>query len=120
MNTFSRRDFLRTSLLAGAALAQPARLWSQVAGANNDIRVAVVGFGGRGQSHISAFSKLPGVRLVALCDADEKILQRAVRSLTDKGMKIEGYQDVRKLLENKDVDVVTTATPNHWHSLITV
>jgi predicted dehydrogenase len=120
MNTLTRRDFLKTSLLAGGTLSLPAHLWSQAGGANSDIRVAVVGFGGRGQSHISAFSKLPGVRLVALCDADEKILQRSVRSLEDKGTKVEGYRDVRKLLENKDVDVITTATPNHWHSLITI
>jgi len=120
MNTFSRRDFLKTSLLAGAALAQPARLWARVADANDDIRVAVVGFHGRGESHISAFSKLPGVRLVALCDADSSILQRGVRSLDARGIKVEGYTDVRKLIDNKDVDVISTATPNHWHSLITV
>ena len=121
MNTLSRRNFLKTtSVLAGVALSRPARLWAQSAGANSDIRVAVVGFGGRGQSHINAFSKLPGVRLVALCDADDKILQRGVRSLGDKGITVQGYRDVRKLLESKAIDAVTTATPNHWHSLITV
>jgi predicted dehydrogenase len=120
MNKFSRREFLKTSMLAGAGLALPARIFSQVAGANNDIRVAVVGFGGRGQAHISAYSKIPGVRLVALCDADSKILERSVRGLEAKGMKVEAYSDVRKLIDNKDVDVISTATPNHWHSLITV
>lgn len=106
--------------MAGAALALPGRLWSQAVGANGDIRVAVVGFGGRGQSHISAFSKMPGVRLVALCDADSKILARGVRSLGDKGIHVESYADVRKLIDSKDVDVIATATPNHWHSLISV
>jgi len=120
MNTLTRRNFLKTSLLAGAALSQPARIWAQVTGANNDIRLAVVGFGGRGQSHINAFSKLPGVRLVGLCDVDEKILQRGVASLGRKGITVQGYRDVRKLLDAKDVDVISTATPNHWHSLITV
>lgn len=120
MNTLSRRNFLKASALAGATAALPSRLWAQVAGANSDIRVAVVGFGGRGGSHISAFSKMPGVRLVALCDADSKILQRGVRSLADKGITVEGYTDVRKLIESKGVDVISTATPNHWHSLITV
>ena len=120
MNTFSRRNFLKTSVVAGAAIGLPARLWAQATGANSDIRVAVVGFGGRGGSHISAFSKMPGVRLVALCDTDSKILQRGVRSLADKNIAVEGYTDVRKLLENKDIDVISTATPNHWHSLITI
>ncbi len=107
-------------MLAGAALSWPARMWAQVPGATNDIRVAVVGFGGRGQSHISGFSKLPGVRLVALCDADERILQRGIAKLAEQGITVQGYRDVRKLLENKQVDVISTATPNHWHSLITV
>lgn len=117
MNTFSRRSFLKTSLLTTAGLALPARLWAQAPGANGDIRVAVVGFGGRGGSHISEFSKIPGVRVVALCDADQHILDSGVKKFADKGAPVRAYQDFRKLLEDKDVDVISSATPNHWHSL---
>ena len=120
MKNLTRRSFLQSSLVTAASLSLPARSWAQVAGANNDIRVAVVGFGGRGKSHIGEFGGMKGVRLVALCDADKRILEGEVNRLKNKGTPIEGYTDVRKLLENKDIDVVSTATPNHWHALISV
>jgi hypothetical protein len=120
MKQFTRRNFLKSSLLATAGLSLPARSWAQVAGANSDIRIAVVGFGGRGGNHIDAFSKMPGVRLVALCDCDTRILEGAAKSLGDKGVAVRKFTDVRKLLEDKDIDAISTATPNHWHSLITV
>ncbi|HEY5909006.1 MAG TPA: Gfo/Idh/MocA family oxidoreductase [Verrucomicrobiae bacterium] len=120
MNTLRRRDFLKSTALSAAALVVPVRVWARAEGANNDIRVGVVGFGGRGQSHIDAFSKMSGARVVALCDADSKILERGVKRLADKGCTVQGYTDVRKMLESKAIDVVSTATPNHWHSLVTV
>ena len=121
MRSFTRRSFLKSSLLTTtAALSVPARLWAQVPGANNDVRMAVVGFGGRGASHIDAFSKLKGSRVVALCDADQNILDRAAKRLEDKGMPVKKFTDLRQLLEDKEVDAISTATPNHWHSLVTV
>ena len=118
--TVTRRDFLKTTALTAAALSLPARLWSQVPGANTDIRVGVIGFGGRGADHIKGFRDLRGVRVVALCDADSEILEREAKRFRDRNEPIETYQDVRRLLENKNLDAVSTATPNHWHSLITV
>lgn len=120
MKRTTRRGFLKSSLAVTAGLSLPAKVWSQVSGANSDIRVAVVGFGSRGGSHISAFSGMKGVRLAALCDCDSHILDGAVKRQADKGNKVEAYTDVRKLLENKDIDAISTATPNHWHSLITI
>jgi len=117
MQTTSRRQFLATAALGAASLAMPARSWAQVPGANSDIRIGVVGFNGRGKSHIDGFSKLPGVRLVALCDADRNVLDRAAKAL---GHPVEKYIDIRKLLENKDIDAISIATPNHWHSLMTI
>ena len=117
---FNRRSFLKGSLLTTAALATPARFWAAVPGANDDIRVAVVGFHGRGGDHIKGFSKIPGVRIVALCDCDSHVLQNEVQQQKKKGNNVQAYTDVRKLLENKDVDAISTATPNHWHSLITI
>ena len=118
MNTFSRRSFLKSSLLA----ATSASLWpgltrGAVSGANSDIRYAVVGFNGRGKDHLKEMREVPGTRLVALCDVDRDILNRELKQCDNRGEKVEGYSDIRRLLENKDIDVVTFATPNHWHSL---
>ncbi len=123
MNTVpsnSRRRFLKTTAFTAAA-SWTARSWAQVSGANEDIRIAVVGFGGRGGSHIGAFSKMPGVRLVALCDVDDKILQGEVKRLSEKTRSsVTGYKDIRKLLESKELDAISIATPNHWHALGTI
>jgi predicted dehydrogenase len=116
MKALSRRSFLKTSLAGAAACSLSPRSWSQVRGANGDIRMAVVGINGRGESHISEFSKMNGVRLAALCDVDLDVLERRARNLNG----VQKYQDVRKLLESKEIDAVSIATPNHWHSLITV
>ena len=118
MTRITRRQFVAGTLAAGAwALAAP---YSRALGANDDIRVAVIGFNGQGGGHIQRFLKIPGVRLVALCDADQKVIEKGVKMLGDKGADVKTYQDVRKLLENKEIDAVSTATPNHWHSLIVV
>jgi len=120
MNKIPRRRFIRNSLLAAAAFkAWPlaAQSSSSVIGANDDIRVAIVGLNGRGKDHIKAFSKMKGARLVALCDVDSAVLEKELQRATADGAKIESYTDVRKLLENKNIDAVTFATPHHWHAL---
>lgn len=115
VSTPTRRDFLKTAGLT-ATSALTARSWGQVAGANSDIRVAVVGFGGQGLGHINAFSKMPGVRLVALCDVDQATLDGQV----SKNKGTQGYTDIRNMLEAKDIDAISIATPNHWHALGTI
>jgi predicted dehydrogenase len=120
MKNLSRRSFIKNSALTASALSLSARSWAQVAGANNDIRVAVVGFGSRGADHIKGFSELDGVRLVALCVVDKRILEREVKKRADAGKPVQSYVDIRKLLENKDVDVISIATPNHWHALAAI
>jgi predicted dehydrogenase len=137
MNKLDRRSFLKSSLLTTAGLsvlpalgadtssdpAAPASTAARPTGANGDIRFAIVGFnggGGRGMDHIKEMRDVPGTRMVALCDVDQHNLDREVKKYVDQGEKIEGYTDIRKLLENKDIDVVTFATPNHWHALGTI
>jgi len=124
MSKLSRRDFIKSSLATaagvGIATSLPTAVWSQVLGANDDIRVAVVGFRSQGAGHIERFHELPGVRVVALCDADKDILDREVKKFNDRNEKVDAYVDVRKLLEDKNIDAIVTATPNHWHSLLTV
>jgi len=116
MKTISRRNFLKTSLASATAGTLSPRSWSQVVGANDKVRVAVVGLNGRGGSHLDEFSRIKGVRLTALCDVDLDVLDRRARNLEN----VRKYQDVRKLIENKEVDAISIATPNHWHSLITI
>jgi predicted dehydrogenase len=121
MSSITRRRFLSGAAAAGAAtLIFNSKV--RALDANEDVRVAIVGTGGRGSDHIKAFSKVKGCRIVAVCDADDNHLGKAVESAEklQKDQKVQGYQDYRKLLENKDIDAVVTATPNHWHSLVTV
>jgi len=113
MPRFSRRSFLKTAALAAAARSLPARAWAQVSGANGDIRVAVAGLNSRGRNLVQDFSKVPGVRVVALCDVDTAVLARASHdfSITDTTV------DFRNVLARSDIDAVAMATPNHWHAL---
>src|SRR5881396_513095 len=120
MKPITRRSFLKTTALATATVSWSARSWSQIRSANDDIRVAVVGFNGRGQDHLSGLSKVKGCRIAGLCDVDEKILGKEKQKWTDKGAPVEAFTDVRKLLESKSVDIISIATPNHWHSLAAI
>jgi len=122
MSRLTRRGFLRSAMATGVALAAPGAsrnvAWGSERGANDAIGVAVVGVRGRGQSHIQSTAATKGLRLVALCDVDSTVLAENVRKTEGRGGKVAGFADVRKLLECKDVDAITIATPNHWHSLI--
>jgi len=115
MSKLSRRDFIKSSMIAGATMAV-ATPFSKVRGANNDIRMAVVGTGGQGRGHCGQWSRIEGVRLVAVCDADISHAERIKKSNPD----VKVYQDVRELLDDKSIDAISSATPNHWHSLVTV
>jgi predicted dehydrogenase len=115
----NRRKFIYGATVSAATTALSARSWGQVSGANGDIRAAVIGFNGRGKEHISEWRRLKGVRLVALCDADKAVLDREINHLPESG-SMQTYTDLRKLFENKDIDVVSIATPNHWHSLAAI
>jgi len=98
----------------------PAFAKGQILGANTDIRVGVVGLNGQGKAHIEGFRKLEGVRVVALCDVDREVLGKAAMAFQKRGEQVEAFTDVRRFLEFRDLDAVVVATPNHWHSLITV
>ncbi len=130
MSSLNRRDFLKTSMYAGAAFAMAAP-YSRARGANSDIRMAVVGTGSQGSGHCNQWSGLQGVRLVAICDADESHLnirvggggggrQRQAAAEAQPQQELQKFTDVRKLLESKEIDAISTATPNHWHALVTV
>jgi predicted dehydrogenase len=112
--TISRRRFLASSLAGAVSL--PA--WAAPLGANGDVRVAVIGFRGRGGGHIKELLKIPGVRLVALCDADQAVIEKKVADLAKQNVTVKTYRDFRECSADKDVDAVTIATPNHSHVLI--
>ena len=94
MNPVNRRSFLRTSAFAAAALS--ARSWAGAAGANGDIRVAIVGLNGRGRNHLQSLQRVKGVRIVALCDVDSNVLARAKKSLSEEGSEVRTYVDLRE------------------------
>ncbi len=113
-----RRSFLRTSAVAAAGLATAAST-KKILGANDRIRIAVVGVRGRGWDHVKGYRPIPGVEIAYFCDIDENVLRQRLGDAEQMGIaKPQTYIDVRKLLEDKNVDAVSIATPNHWHSLI--
>ena len=117
MRQHSRRTFLKTSTLAAGALAFSARSWGQVMGANGDIRVAVIGLNGRGQNHVASLSAIKGVRIVALCDPDTTVLARAKDSTASMPHRSRPSPTRVNSFGSAEIDAVTIATPNHWHSL---
>jgi predicted dehydrogenase len=117
-----RRGFLKGSAaLTAATFVGPSIVPQTAFGASDQVRVAVIGVHGRGRNHIENFSKLPGVQVVALCDPDGQIVAQRAREFEETyGRKVRTEQDLRKLYEDPEIDVVSIATPNHWHSLATI
>jgi predicted dehydrogenase len=120
--SISRRGFIRTSAIgAAAAFAAPSIIPATAFGSNAKVTVAVLGVNGRGTAHIEGFSKLPDVEVVALCDPDLVVLgKRAAEFEKTYSKKVNQVQDLRKLFEDKSIDAVSIATPNHWHSLAAI
>jgi predicted dehydrogenase len=112
-----RRHFVMGSMAsAGAALRK-----SALASPNDTVRVACVGVRGRGRSHIRAYSQMANVEIAAICDIDESVLNARVGEIEKaKGKRPAGYTDLRKLLEDKSIDAISIATPNHHHTLQTI
>jgi hypothetical protein len=128
MSSLSRRRFLEQSMFTTAAAlaiqAQRAQATEPTQqppsiGPNDTIQVAVIGAGGRGQSHIDGFAGKSGSVVTHICDCDERAGQRSCDKAAEKqgGKKPVWVKDVRKLLEDKSINAVSIATPNHWHSL---
>jgi len=114
-----RRNFLKQS---GAALFAGPLITRAQTPPSERIRVAHVGTGNMGGSHIHGFAGLPDVETVALCDVDSVRLAESAKRLVQRkpDAKPATYTDFRRILERKDVDVVTCATPDHWHALVAI
>jgi len=123
MTQFSRRQFLGNSALAAAAAAVSSIpvLGSELRrpyGANDRLRIAVIGVKGRGLEHVSQWVKMPDVEIAAICDIDENQIFGAMDRIEKATGKKPAYvKDLRKLYEDKSIDAVSVATCNHWHSL---
>jgi predicted dehydrogenase len=124
MQSINRRRFLAKSAssIAATALAAPAvRSGCAKTDPNDAINVAVVGIRSRGKAHYRNYCKLPNVNVAAICDIDERLFGPAlaeIKKLTGREPKT--YFDFRKLLEDKSIDAVSLATPDHWHALQTI
>ncbi|MEQ9068991.1 MAG: Gfo/Idh/MocA family oxidoreductase [Gimesia chilikensis] len=119
MSEVTRRSFLQTS--AGAVAATSLLSNTARADVNGKIRIAVLGVNGRGRTHIKAVGDVEGADVVLLCDPDEQVLAKRAAEFEKKyGRKVETETDMRKVFDRDDIDVVTVATPNHWHSLATI
>src|SRR5215467_7231380 len=106
----SRRDFLKLtgSAAAAGALSASAPSYARILGANDRVRVAVCGVRGRGNDHIHGFTKVPNTELAALCDVDESVLNQRLGEVEKRGLpKPKSYVDVRKLLEDKNIDAIS-------------
>jgi predicted dehydrogenase len=121
-NKLTRRKFIQKTAGATVALsAGPMIIPHSVFGANDRIRAAVLGVNGRGKSHISGLMDLENVEVAVLCDPDENVSALRAKEFEEKyGKKVKTEQDLRKVLDKKNIDVVTVATPNHWHALATI
>ena len=118
-SVLDRRRFLTAGL--GASFAIPGnKAWGGTLGANETVRVGIVGLNGRGQSHMELVTRTPGFRLAALCDVDPTVLGRSVERTEKKGIRVQTFKDVRDLIGSKDIDAITIALPNHWHALVAI
>jgi predicted dehydrogenase len=112
-----RRSFLKTTV--GAASLATVASTKRILGANERVRVAVIGVRGRGWNHVEGYKANPNVELAYFCDIDENVLRSRLADAEHMGIpKPKTEVDIRKVLEDKNVDAVSIATPNHWHSLM--
>jgi len=123
MAPISRRQLVSGAAAGAAFLGLPAikplsagQRWRP----SEELRVAVIGIRGRGRSHIEGLRKQEGVSVVALCDADRDVLAREAARFEERGESVDTYVDLRHVMDRDDIDIVATATPNHWHALISI
>ena len=112
--THSRRSFLKHAVLTSTVLCTG----GNVLGANDDIRIAIIGLGGKGRGHLETFDRMDGVRIAGLCDVDPERLNERGKNFKGKGAFF--TTDARKIIERSDIDAVVIATCDHWHALLAI
>ncbi len=122
--TFIKKTAIGTAGVSMGLTAMSAKSYGRILGANDRIQVGVIGLRGRGKDHLRAFSAMygDGVAVKTVCDVDTEYHEpsRQLVAENQEGQKPDAVQDLRKILEDPDIDAVSMATPNHWHALGTV
>jgi predicted dehydrogenase len=132
MRFLSRRDFLHDSAALAAALASASLLDNPLLAApepknnrkgdaNDTLHVAIIGVHGRGREHVSAFAGKHNCVITTICDADEAVIGSSMRHVEKvQGKPPRFEQDLRRVMEDPSIDIISTATPNHWHALVAI
>ncbi len=125
----NRRDFMKKVAVTSAGLAIggtafgfSAKSYKNIIGANDRIHVAAIGLNGRGNSMVGTIAKQKNTEVSCVCDVDSRTMPKAINSVLKAGQtttpKSEG--DCRKVLEDKSIDAIYIATPDHWHAPLTI
>lgn len=115
----SRREFLKNAVVgtAGVAASWNASSYARIVGANDRVAFAIAGLHGRGIAHLECLRGVPNCDLAYICDVDSREFPKFGASATKAfGKAPKQEKDIRKVLESKDVDAITIATPEHWHT----
>jgi len=109
----NRRTFVGTTAVAAGGF--------RALGANDRVNIAIIGARGRGRDHVVTYARLPQARIAAVCDVDQAQVARSSQLAQSRQKELpRPYADIRKMLENREIDAVSIATPNHWHALATI
>ncbi len=122
-HSLNRRRLLQVAGASSAMLFTGRKASARILGANDRLRIAVAGLNGRGQSHIDGWLKQENVEIAWVIDPDQNALARGIKIVQEKSggkSNPQGTADVRHALEDKTLDALSIATPNHWHSLMTI
>jgi predicted dehydrogenase len=122
MSHLNRRKFLKTVAAAATVTIAGTKSSGRVLGSNSAIRIAVAGLNGRGSAHVGAYATMPGVHVTYLIDPDLRTYRPRVKQLVRAGHTTlpQMVQDVRVALQDRNLDAISIATPNHWHALMTI
>jgi predicted dehydrogenase len=128
MEKISRRRFLEDSLallgmatLPAGVLAETFPRYRARVGANEKVRIACIGVNGRGMAHVRAYVNMDDVLVTYICDPDTATFAKAVKAIEEAGKPTpKTVQDIRRVIEDKSVDAISIATPNHWHALAAI
>src|SRR5262245_3307 len=126
MRSLTRRDFLHdsaalTAALAGARMLPAEEAEAKKSDANDQLNVAVIGVRGRGRDHVNGFAGKHNCVITTICDVDDDAAGPAIKSAEKaQGRAPQFVKDLRKVLDDKSINIVSIATPNHWHALAAI
>jgi len=112
----SRREFIKKTALAGAAVSFSASSYARILGANDRINFGIVGVNSRGKALVRSAIANEGTSIAYICDVDSRAIDKVVGMAKELSHKPKGIEDFRDLIEKNDVDAIAIATPEHWHA----